>query len=120
MARLLSAVVALTLLVGFEQTIAQGPTQPPLASAPRINLTLEQQHIIKELIKDLKVTPAPATVKLAVGEAVPEGVTAQAMPVEIGQKVPQIKTHQFVLTANEIAIVDPKDHKVVELISLKS
>jgi len=120
MARLLIALVALALLAEVAPAVAQGPTQPPLASAPRINLTLEQQHIIKELIKDLKVAPAPATVKLVVGEAVPEGVTAQAMPAEIGQKVPQIKTHQFVLTADQIAIVDPKDHKVVELISLKS
>jgi hypothetical protein len=118
MARLLIALTALALLAG--PALSQGPTQPPLAAAPRINLTLEQQHIIRELIKDLKIEPAPASVKVAVGEAVPQGVVLQAMPADVGQKVPQIKTHQFVLVGDQIAIVDPKDHTVVELIGLKS
>jgi uncharacterized protein DUF1236 len=119
MRKVLIAMTAVALLAA-SPAHSQGPTQPPAAETARIKITLEQEHIIKELIKDLKIQPAPASVKLAVGDALPQDVVAQAMPAEIGQKVPQIKTHQFVLLADQIAIVDPKDHKVVELIALKS
>jgi|SRR6185295_6756279 len=119
MAKFLVAIAAIVLLAASPAS-SQGPTQPPVAETARIKLTLEQEHIIKELIKDVKVEPAPASVKLAIGDALPADVVAQAMPAEIGQKVPQIKTHQFVLLTDQIAIVDPKDHKVVELIDRKS
>jgi hypothetical protein len=42
------------------------------------------------------------------------------MPDEVGRKVPQIKTHRFLITADQIVIVDPKDNKVAELIELKA
>lgn len=119
MAKFLIAIAAIVLLAA-SPAHSQGPTQPPVAETARIKLTLEQEHIIKELIKELKIAPAPDSVKLAVGDALPADVVAQAMPADIGQKVPQIKTHQFVLLADQIAIIDPKDHKVVELIDRKS
>jgi hypothetical protein len=40
------------------------------------------------------------------------------MPADVGQKVPQIKAHRFVYTAERILIVDPKDNKVAEVIEL--
>ena len=85
----------------------------------RLNLTLEQRHVIKEWIKDMKIEPAAAPPRPEVGEAVPQDAKLQAMPAEIGRKVPQVKTHQFLYTADSILIVDPKDHKVAEVIDLK-
>jgi hypothetical protein len=119
MPRFLTAIAALGLLTVINPAQSQGPTQPAAATASRINITIEQKHVIKEWIKDLKVEPAAPSVKLAVGEVVPPDVVLQAIPTEIGQKVPQIKTHQFVLVADQIAIVDPKDHKVVDLIRIE-
>ena len=86
---------------------------------PRLNLTLEQRHVIKEWIKDMKLEPAAAPARFEVGEAVPQDAKLQAMPAEVGRKVPQIKAHQFLYTADSILIVDPKDHKVAEVIDLK-
>ena len=40
------------------------------------------------------------------------------MPAEVGQKVPQIKSHMFFLTADQFVIVDPKDKKVADVIKL--
>jgi hypothetical protein len=85
----------------------------------RLNLTLEQRHVIKEWIKDMKIEPAAAPARSEVGEAVPQDAKLQAMPTEIGRKVPQIKAHQFLYTADSILIVDPKDHKVAEIIDLR-
>jgi hypothetical protein len=84
----------------------------------RINLSLEQKFTIKELIKELKVTSIHAA-GIAVGKSAPPDVTSQPVPVEVGQKVPQIRSHQFAVVNNQIAIIDPKDRKVVDLIELE-
>ncbi len=40
------------------------------------------------------------------------------MPDDVGRKVPQIKTHRFLITADQIVIVDLTRNKVAELIEL--
>ena len=97
---------------------AQTPAQEPAATSPKLNLTLEQRHVIKEIIKDMKTEPAPAEVHAAVGDQIPQAVNLQPMPNDIAQKVPQVKTHRFFVAGGLIVIVDPKDNKVVEVIKL--
>ena len=105
---------------------AQGPTQEPAAPMAKLNLTLEQRHVIKELIKDMKIEPAetPARVEQAgieeVGDNLPQDAALRPVPGDISRKVPQIKTHRFLYTADRILIVDPKDNRVAEVIELKS
>ena len=99
---------------------------PPLAQAPiekntpatsaTVNLSLEQRHVIRELIREQKSTSATVDSKLSAGDAVPKGVEAQPMPPLVGSKVPQIKSHRFFVTSQQIAIVDPKQNTVVEVI----
>jgi hypothetical protein len=126
MNKLLVTVAAAAILAGVPAAHAQTPvppeppTTPRAAPTARVNLTLEQRHVIKELIKDLNVEPTRTPVQPAVGEALPADVTPQPMPNEVGRKVPQIKTHRFLVTADQIIIVDPKDNKVAELIELKA
>jgi hypothetical protein len=97
---------------------AQAPSQEPAVVSPKVNLTLEQRHVIKEFIKDMKTETAPAEVAPAVGDAIGQNVTLQPMPNELGQKVPQVKTHRFFIAGGQVFIVDPKDNKVVEVIKL--
>jgi hypothetical protein len=94
----------------------QGPSQDVLAPAPKLNLTLEQRHTIKELVKDMKADAAD--VQATIGEPVPPGINPRPMPSDVGQKVPQVKSHRFFLTAQQIVIVDPKDNKVADVIKL--
>jgi hypothetical protein len=104
------------------QSFAQekvAPAQDEIAPTPRLNLTLEQRHVIRELIKDLKIEPAATSVGSAVGDTVSPDANLQPMPSEIGQRVPQIKAHRLMYTAERILIVDPKDNKVAEVIELK-
>jgi Protein of unknown function (DUF1236) len=126
MSKLLVTIATLAMLAGIPAAHAQtpAPSEPPAtpraAPTARVNLTLEQRHVIKELIKDLNVEPTRTPVQAAVGEALPADVTPQPIPNEVGRKVPQIKTHRFLVTADQIIIVDPKDNKVAELIELKA
>src|SRR5262245_26487817 len=103
---------------GPSQQIApqQGPSQDVLAPAPKLNLTLEQRHTIKEFVKDMKADAAD--VQTAIGEPIPPGINPRPMPSDVSQKVPQVKSHRFFLTAQQIVIVDPKDNKVADVIKL--
>jgi uncharacterized protein DUF1236 len=97
---------------------AQTPSQEPAAVSPKLNLTLEQRHVIREIIKDMKTEPAPAEVRAAVGDQVPQNINLQPMPGDVAQKVPQVKTHRFFVAGGQIVIVDPKDNMVAEVIKL--
>jgi len=97
---------------------AQTPAQEPVAVSPKLNLTLEQRHVIREIIKDMKTEPVAAELKAAVGDQIPADIKVQAMPTQVAQKVPQVKTHEFFIADGQIVIVDPKDHRVAEVIKL--
>jgi flavorubredoxin len=38
------------------------------------------------------------------------------MPVEVSAKIPQIKSHSFLVKDDKVVIIDPKDNKVAALI----
>ena len=96
---------------------SQTPANPEVPAATRtVNLTLEQRHVIRELVRDLKVAPRRGRSKVAAGDDVPARSQLHPIPPLIGQKVPQIKSHRFYVTQQQIVIVDPQDQKVVEVI----
>jgi hypothetical protein len=118
-----SMVSALVVMLSFTGPAAhaqiapqQGPSQDVLAPAPKLNLTLEQRHTIKELVKDMKADAGD--VQATIGEPIPPGINPRPMPSDVSQKVPQVKSHRFFLTAQQIVIVDPKDNKVADVIKL--
>jgi hypothetical protein len=118
----LPLVVAVAMLLasaglGPAQPPANAPTNPGVPSGTRtINLSLEQRHVIRELIKEAKVDEAADGGKVAAGDDVPDKVELHPIPPLIGQKVPQIKAHRFYVTPAQIVIVDPQESKVVEVI----
>ena len=113
--RLLGLALCAVLLIAVP-----GYAQPPNPGVPAgtrtVNLTLEQRHVIRELVKELKVAPAKDDLKLAAGDEIPGKVALQPIPPLIGQKVPSIKSHRLYVTESQILIVDPQDQKVVEVI----
>jgi len=96
-----------------QNQVPNGPTLPP---QPTVKLTLEQRHIIKEIVKDLKLKDAVGNVSMKIGETVPQTVTLSPMPDLISQKVPQVKSHVLFVKDNQIVLVSPNDHKVSEVI----
>jgi hypothetical protein len=105
------------------ESAAEQPSQPPALQepahvSPRLNLSLEQRHTIKEIVKDLKLRVSSAETQPKIGDPAPANIDLQPMPTEVAQKVPQIKSHMFFLTAEQFVIVDPKDKKVADVIKL--
>jgi membrane-bound ClpP family serine protease len=120
----LGAVVAvlgavLVIAVPVEAQIP-APGSQSQQTAETVNLTMEDRHVIKEIIlKDLKISPPQdqiAKVPTKVGEVVPQGIPLQPMPVEVSAKVPQVKSHSFLVKDDKVVIVDPKDNKVAALV----
>lgn len=82
-----------------------------------VNLTMEQRHIIKEIIlKEMKTAPQAANAPMTVGSTVPAGIPLQPIPVEVSAKIPQLKSHSFLVKDEKVIIVDPKDNKVAALV----
>jgi hypothetical protein len=94
---------------------AQDAEKPAIAPAPRtINLTQEQRFIIRENVKDLKLTKAQASATETIGDRVPDNIELHPMPPEIANKVPQAK---FVKDGdNAIVLVSPSDRRVADVI----
>jgi len=97
---------------------AQIPTPNPVEQThDSVKLNMEQRHIIKEIIlKELKTAPQAANAPTTVGATVPAGIALQPIPVEVSAKIPQLKTHSFLVKDDKVIIVDPKDNKVSALV----
>lgn len=108
----------LTLVLPVEAQVPS--TAPAVKPQDTINLTMEQRHIIKEIIiKDMKIAQPPdqaTKLPTEVGDTVPSGIPLQPMPVEVSAKIPQIKAHSFLVKDDKVIIVDPKDNKVAALV----
>jgi hypothetical protein len=97
--------------------LAQLPTDPPVITKRSVNLNEEDRHTIREIVlKDRKVQKTPENSKVAIGEAVPQGVNLQPMPDDVTRKVPQLKNNTYFVMGEEVVIVEPKDNTVAEIV----
>jgi uncharacterized protein DUF1236 len=97
--------------------LAQLPTDPPVITKRSVNLNEEDRHTIREIVlKDRKVQKTPENTKVAIGEAVPQGVSLQPMPDDVTRKVPQLKNNTYFVMGEEVVIVEPKDNTVAEIV----
>jgi hypothetical protein len=100
-----------------QHQFAQLPGDPPVSTKRTVNLNEEDRHTIREIVlKDRKVQKAPENAKVAIGEAVPQGVNLQPMPDDVTRKVPQLKNNTFFVKGDEVVIVEPKDNTVAEIV----
>jgi hypothetical protein len=113
---LITTAAAASLL--FTSPIARGqaPTEQnaPIVTS-RINLSLEQRHEIREIIKDLKIEDSARNSILLL--AIPyRNRSLRPMPADVVAKMSQVKSHLFFKMGGQVFIVDPKDNKIVDVI----
>jgi hypothetical protein len=113
---LLATILLASMVYQFAPSVrAQAPEEALTTS--RLNLTMEQRHVIKETIKDMKVAPS-ATAAISIGEVIPDDIPLLLPPDDAMRKVPQVRAHRFVYTTERILIVDPKNKKIDAIIEL--
>lgn len=109
------AIVFAPAIMPIPESIAQAPP-PAEVRTSKINLTVEQRHVIKEIVKDLAVAKLPEGAPVTTGSAAPEGAVLRSFPPEITDKVPQIKSHKFFVKGSQVVIVSADGNDVVEII----
>jgi hypothetical protein len=115
------AAVAAVLFASSSWTVqvqGQSPTTPAIAPAPRtINLTAEQEFIIREIVlKDLNLPKAKPDAPETIGDAVPENIELHPIPPDVAAKVPQVKSHEFFVKDDKIILVSPSDRRIADVI----
>lgn len=106
------APLAMALVAGFlcGGAIAQSPSNDKDAIPPRsIQLTAEQDHVIKEIVKDMHIEPVRGSSEIRIGEKVPPNIQLQSFPPLAAEKVPQIRTYKFFVSENQVVVVSPQN-----------
>jgi hypothetical protein len=104
----LAGTLAATLLVGG--AVAQAPTDKREPIPPRsIQLSAQQDYIIKENLKDMHIEQVPRTNEIRIGDKVPPNIGLHAFPPLVIEKVPQVKTYKFFITENQIVVVSQQN-----------
>jgi hypothetical protein len=107
----------MAVILGSPAGQAQTRNPDALPPSPAVKLSEEQAHVIKEIIlKEMKTPEEPKQVPTQVGETVPPGVPVQPIPVEVASKVPQVRTHGYLVKQDQVIVVDPKNKKVAAVI----
>jgi len=123
MKRIITIVSLATVLLAGG-AIAQSPTAPS-QNAPTeapipnrsIKLTAEQSYVIKEnLMPGGKTTTGSAEGKFEIGGKVPNGAALQDFPALVQEKVPAVKNYKFLITDNQVVIIDAKDHTIADIL----
>src|SRR5215831_21108770 len=103
----LATISAATLLAGG--AVAQTPPTDQRMIAPRsIQLSAQQDYVIKENLKDMHIEQVPRTKEITIGNKVPSDIGLHDFPPLVVEKVPKVKTYKFFMSENQIVVVSPQ------------
>jgi len=131
------AIVALGIVIGgatissAQQSIkgavelSGGTNVPASPSLPRLNLTNEQREQVRKAVLTehnevqfrLKSTKAAKDFTPAIGEKLPKGVKAQALPIPIRSQIPELRDYWYVKMKDQVLIVNGMTNKIVDMFS---
>ena len=83
------------------------------------DLTPTQQQSVSQGLANSPAQPAPTGAQPQVGDKVPDSMTAQSLPGDVTDQVPEVKKLLFVKLPDRIVLIDP-DTKLVSEIVLNS
>jgi hypothetical protein len=106
MKRAVANVLAVTLLAGA--AVAQIPPTDRRMIPPRsIQLSAQQNYVIKENLRDMHIEQVPRTKEISIG--VSSSIGLHEFPPLVVEKVPKVKTYKFFITENQIVLVSPQN-----------
>ncbi len=97
------------------------PAAPPVAPAQRtLNLTAEQEYIIREnILKDTNIPREKSDAPKTVGDVVPENIALYDFPADVTAKVQQVKAHKFFIKGDLVILVSTSDRRIADVIKKK-
>jgi hypothetical protein len=95
----------------------KGPAQGDAKQTAPAALSPEHHAKIWEAVRGEKAAPfTGAKFSITVGEAVPQTVHLNRLPVRVIEFAPQYRGYEYILVGDEILIVDPRTHRIVAVI----
>ncbi len=73
-----------------------------------IELTAQQEYVIRENLKDLRLAAVSPATDVRIGEKLPPGIETHEFPSLVVEKVPKVKNYKFFITENQIVVVGPQ------------
>jgi hypothetical protein len=84
--------------------------------APRDQLTANQQQTVSQGLASAPSQPAPSGEQPQVGNKLPDSMSAQSMPSNVTNQVPETKNLLFVKLPDRIVLIDPDTKLVTEIV----
>jgi hypothetical protein len=83
---------------------------------PGSDLTATQQRTVSQGLASSPSQAAPAGTQPQVGEKVPDSMTAQQLPSNVTDQVPEAKNLLFVKLPDRVILIDPDSKQVAEIV----
>jgi hypothetical protein len=80
------------------------------------DLTTAQQRTVSQGLASSPSQTAPTGAQPQVGEKVPDSMTAQSMPSDVSNQVPEAKSLLFVKLPDRVLLIDPDSKRVSEIV----
>ena len=81
------------------------------------DLTANQQQAVSQGLSTSPSQQAPAGAQPEVGNKLPDSMTAQSLPNNVTDQVPQVKNLLFVKLPDRIVLIDPDTKLVTEIVT---
>ena len=86
------------------------------SSSARPDLTASQERMVSRGLVNSPSQPMPSGTQPQVGSKVPDSMSAQALPNNVTDQVPEAKNLLFVKLPDRILLIDPDSKLVAEMI----
>jgi hypothetical protein len=84
--------------------------------APGDQLTANQQQTVSQGLASSPSQPAPSGEQPRVGNKLPDSMSAQSMPSNVTNQVPETKNLLFVKLPDRIVLIDPDNELVTQIV----
>jgi hypothetical protein len=99
--------------VGFAAA-QNSPSSTP--GAAHGDLTTKQQQMVSQGLAASPSQSAPADAQPQVGNKLPDSMSAQALPSNVTDQVPEVKKLLFVKLPDRVILIDPDSKQVSEIV----
>jgi hypothetical protein len=96
--------------------IQEGGSTGTSARRSSIDIPVEKRRRIHTEVIRSYHGPRDVHIQLRVGERVPDNVTLETFPATIYSEDPDLRSYEYVVVQEEVALVDPQSRQIVEIL----
>ncbi|APG09781.1 hypothetical protein BKD09_15690 [Bradyrhizobium japonicum] len=117
MTRLLYSSALLVVVLASTAAPAQNTNDATPSNNAHGTLNPAQQHMVSNSLSSTPSQSAPSGAQPQVGDKVPESMSAQSMPHDVADQVPEAKELLFVKLPDRILLIDPDTKLISEIVT---